>query len=127
MYAVDALCYHHGAPLIDGDVEDLGGRVVIKCPWHKYLIEPSTGECLYNSIVDMATRETAVKSKGIKQRTHDVSVTADGVVLVTESLRTDDLPSDHYAMDPFPAAGAQPPRAGPGGVGVPIHSSMVRY
>lgn len=126
---VDALCYHHGAPLIDGDVEDIGGHVVIRCPWHKYLIEPATGECLYHAIVDMATRETAVKSKGLKQRTHAVQVSS-GNVVVTESTLPGDLPSDHYARDPFPPAGAQPPKGGAGGVaggGVPLHSSVVRY
>lgn len=126
LHAIDALCYHHGAPLIDGDIEDLDGHTVIRCPWHKYLIEPSTGECLYHSIVDMATRATAVKSKGLKQRRHAVTVTAGGRVAVTESAdpRLGALPSDHYAKEPFPEAGALPPRGI--GAGVPLHSSVVR-
>lgn len=126
IHAIDALCYHHGAPLIDGDIEDLDGHAVIRCPWHKYLIEPSTGECLYHSIVDLATRETAVKSKGLKQRKHAVTISAAGIVAVSESADPPlgALPSDHYAKEPFPEAGAQPPRGGGGGI--PLHSSVVR-
>jgi hypothetical protein len=35
---MDAACYHHGGPLGDGAIEDLGGATCVSCPWHKYRI-----------------------------------------------------------------------------------------
>jgi nitrite reductase/ring-hydroxylating ferredoxin subunit len=65
--AIDSRCYHHGGPLEDGDIEEMGGRNCISCPWHTYRITVDgarSGECLYESIVDFATRETAVRVQG---------------------------------------------------------------
>jgi nitrite reductase/ring-hydroxylating ferredoxin subunit len=118
--AMDALCYHHGGPLEGGDIEELEGHIILKCPWHKYLIEATSGECLYYGL-DLATRATKLKSKGLKQRTHAVSI-ADGNIFVSESRDPPRVESDTYATTPFPPAGTMPP--GAPGVGVPIHSSM---
>jgi len=40
-YAIDMRCYHSGGPLTQGqimDIEELGGRLCIACPWHGYKV-----------------------------------------------------------------------------------------
>jgi nitrite reductase/ring-hydroxylating ferredoxin subunit len=121
--AIDALCYHHGAPLIDsGDIEDLNGHAVLRCPWHRYVIDITSGECLYYGL-DIATRATTLKSKGQKQRTHRVTL-GDGNIYVHESVEPSKVESDSYARMAFPEPGAMPADAGR--TGVPIHSSLSR-
>ena len=35
IYAFDAMCFHFGGPLgAGGDIEEIGNRPVISCPWH---------------------------------------------------------------------------------------------
>lgn len=125
--ALDARCYHHGAPLLEGDIEELGGRPCIVCPWHRYRIAidaAGVGECLYVGLTDVATGETAVKSKGLKQRPHAVRVVGDAVLVADSSAATPGLalPSDSYAL-----MAAPPPRP-PDALsrGVPLHSSFAR-
>ncbi len=78
IYALDAACYHHGGPLVDGcieelDIEDLGEKApVVLCPWHKYRIGLLHGESFYASLVDVKQRTMVIKSKGVKQRAHVV-------------------------------------------------------
>ena len=123
--AADHLCYHHGGPLVDGDIEELalppelsraaGGRAaatVVLCPWHLYKIDVRSGACYYRG------HDAELKSKGVRQRTHGVTIDADGGVHVTESgggggggsgdgggscaaAVPSDLPSDAYAHLPF--------------------------
>lgn len=81
---LDERCYHHGAPLSEGDIEDVGGRCILVCPWHRYKIAVDSGECLYQG-VDIVTGAVSVKSKGVKQRPHVVDVRADGSIWVTDS------------------------------------------
>ena len=85
-------CVDHGGPLAHGDIEEMGGKVTIKCPWHAYHIAVETGEGLYMG-VDMALGRSGrlepspprVKSKGVKQRTHFVKVVGDGVFVADSS------------------------------------------
>lgn len=81
LYAIDAHCYHHGAGLLKGDIEDLGKHRVIVCPWHTYKIDLSTGEGVYvgldaAALARGAGRDSAkeVRSKGVRQRVHPVVV-----------------------------------------------------
>lgn len=90
VFALDHACYHHGGPLVDGDIEDLGGGcLTIVCPWHAYRIELSRGEGLYHQL-DFANLGADGKptqrlaSKGVVQRTHFVRV-GGGDVLVADS------------------------------------------
>ncbi|KAJ6669773.1 hypothetical protein lerEdw1_000322 [Lerista edwardsae] len=96
-YAMDHRCYHAGGPLHLGEIEDISGQPCIICPWHKYKITLSTGEGLYQAV---NPREPSVapkwKSKGIKQRTHRVTVDS-GNVYVTLSDLADSIDSDYYA------------------------------
>lgn len=84
VHCLDAACYHHGAPLVDGDIEDLGGTACVVCPWHKYKIALEDGQCLYVGL-DIATGQSQLKSKGVKQRPHAVEVRSDGGIYVMDS------------------------------------------
>jgi len=131
---LDHACYHHGGPLIDGDIEDLReGVSCVLCPWHKYKVS-FNGECLYVGI-DITTRETTLKSKGLKQRPHEVRAMAGSLYVRDSASRAaasaaaerelpaaaalaDVLPSDAYAKLPFNSGATGPQLA------VPIHSSI---
>ena len=56
VYCLDSLCYHAGGPLGIGDIEDVGGRACLSCPWHLYKVTAESGEKLYGSTrLDEAT------------------------------------------------------------------------
>uniref|UniRef100_A0A8D0GF65 Rieske domain-containing protein n=2 Tax=Sphenodon punctatus TaxID=8508 RepID=A0A8D0GF65_SPHPU len=96
-YAMDCRCYHAGGPLHLGEIEDIGGHLCIICPWHMYKITLATGEGLYQAI--NPTEPSAApkwRSKGVKQRTHEVTVD-NGSVYVTLSDLSVSLDSDYYA------------------------------
>ncbi|EPY32602.1 hypothetical protein AGDE_06345 [Angomonas deanei] len=99
LYAIDNACYHHGGPLLNGDIEDMGGHPCIVCPWHSYRIALDSGEGLYVGIdIDKKTRKAteSVKTKGCKQRTHRV-VEEEGKVYVLVDLTGPAIESDTYA------------------------------
>ena len=78
-FAMDHACYHHGGPLLPGDIEDVHGSLCVVCPWHKYRIALETGEGLYFGIDPLQRgpdgKPTPVlKSKGVKQRVHAVKL-----------------------------------------------------
>ena len=38
---MDRVCSHFGGPLgNEGDIEEMGSRSCIKCPWHGYMVRP---------------------------------------------------------------------------------------
>lgn len=84
----------HGGPLVNGDIEELGGKVTIKCPWHAYHIAVATGEGLYKGM-EMVMGPSgkfepvpgAVKSKGVKQRTHFVEIRNGNEIFVADSSK----------------------------------------
>ncbi|XP_012860342.1 Rieske domain-containing protein [Echinops telfairi] len=92
---------YSGGPLHLGEIEDFDGRSCIVCPWHKFKITLATGEGLYQA---KNPRDPSAKptwcSKGIKQRTHTVTVDNGNlyVTLSTEPFRCD---SDFYATGDF--------------------------
>ncbi|KPA79730.1 hypothetical protein ABB37_05489 [Leptomonas pyrrhocoris] len=100
LYAIDNACYHHGGPLLRGDIEEMGGHPCIVCPWHSYKIALDTGEGLYMGITinprGGAPQQT-VKSKGCKQRVHKVTVDEADDVYVTVDLSGPKWESDTYA------------------------------
>ena len=111
-FSLDNACYHHGAPLSNGDIEDFDGKSCIVCPWHGYRITLESGEGLYWGLSE-DLQSKCVKSKGIKQRAHDVIV-RDGKIYVKVNVDGASIASDFYASS-GPAAG---------GAGGSIHSSM---
>ena len=44
-HAMDAACYHRGAPLDEGDIEMLGDKLVVVCPLHKRPLSLSLIHC----------------------------------------------------------------------------------
>ncbi|ESL10952.1 hypothetical protein TRSC58_01307 [Trypanosoma rangeli SC58] len=101
-YAVDNACYHHGGPLLEGDIEEIDGHPCVVCPWHQYRITLDTGEGLYWALqmtpsgVPDRKAPQKVCSKGKKQRTHIVTL-EDGEVFVTLNTAGPRLESDGYA------------------------------
>ena len=90
VYAMDNACYHHGGPLLNGDIEDIGNEhPCIVCPWHSYRLSLVTGECYYDAITPTVGGSAPIitkKSKGVKQRVHRAAVVQSRVVL-TLNLR----------------------------------------
>ncbi|KAL4236430.1 hypothetical protein ACF0H5_004815 [Mactra antiquata] len=95
-YALDSYCYHAGGPLYNGDIEDLGGRTCIKCPWHKYKVCVDTGQNYYQSVdphnLDQPPKWT---SGDVRQRTHKVTVRDDNIYIVLSEM-DGTLDSDHH-------------------------------
>lgn len=78
---LDSLCHHFGGPLYLGDIETLGNRLAVKCPWHGYKIDVMTGEGLETGL------DGTLRTEGPKQRTHPVEMdTATGYLYVQLSL-----------------------------------------
>ncbi|CCW64328.1 unnamed protein product [Phytomonas sp. EM1] len=99
-YAIDNACYHHGGPLLQGDIEDFGGHLCIECPWHRYKIALDTGEGLYVSLElppSGGKPKSTIRSKGCKQRVHKVSVDSQGEVYLIVDLSGPYIESDRYA------------------------------
>jgi nitrite reductase (NADH) small subunit len=56
LHGVRNRCPHHGGPLCLGKVEErlvgepgsyeLTGRTILRCPWHGWEFDPTTGACL---------------------------------------------------------------------------------
>eukprot|EP01104_Vermistella_antarctica_P002428 TRINITY_DN1266_c0_g1_i2.p2 TRINITY_DN1266_c0_g1~~TRINITY_DN1266_c0_g1_i2.p2 ORF type:complete len:112 (-),score=8.99 TRINITY_DN1266_c0_g1_i2:171-506(-) len=89
----DARCYHMGGPLDEGDIEDFDGRLCVKCPWHRYIIDLDTGEGMYRDM------ESNGKCKGRKQRVHQVKEDEEGFLWIRVSSAESDgdkVESDHY-------------------------------
>ena len=38
-------CAHQGGPLHLGDIEDVGGKVCVVCPWHGWSYDAEDGAC----------------------------------------------------------------------------------
>jgi ferredoxin-NADP reductase/nitrite reductase/ring-hydroxylating ferredoxin subunit len=124
-YALDNACYHHGGPLLTGDIEELGGHPCIICPWHSYRIALDTGEGLYLGVVPSPTGppEQVIKSKGCKQRTHRTYV-RDGKVFCSIDLSGPKIESDGYAT--MQLANSEQATSRPIGPGGPsgLHSNV---
>jgi len=55
---MDVRCPHEGGPLDEGDIEELGNRLLIICPWHSFDFDLRSGE----------------SSTGLKQTTYSTRV-----------------------------------------------------
>ena len=128
-YALDNACYHHGGPLLNGDIEDVGGRPCVRCPWHSYKITLDSGEGLYFGVELESGRDPkpVLKSKGVKQRVHEVFV-RNGDVFCLVKTAGQPCASDEYAEmeianreQPTPITGRGTVACGPTG----LHSSLV--
>ncbi|KAK7933088.1 hypothetical protein WMY93_003984 [Mugilogobius chulae] len=102
LYAMDMRCYHAGGGLQNGDIEEFNGRSCIVCPWHKYKITLAEGEGLYQAVPNPTARplRTEWRSKGVKQRVHQVTEVR-GDVYVTLDSRAEEVESDRYQTDKY--------------------------
>lgn len=71
VHCLDSSCYHRAAPLLHGDIEDLGGESYIVCPLHEYKINLATGEALAKKKPPGESTARLI-SKGFNQRIHEV-------------------------------------------------------
>nr|XP_020448677.1 Rieske domain-containing protein-like [Monopterus albus] len=95
-HAMDAYCYHAGALLQNGDIEEIDGKMCIICPKHKYKLSLANGECLYKAINRMEKPPLPKWfSKGVKQRVHTVTET-NGELYVKLSEEKCFIDSDHF-------------------------------
>lgn len=83
-------------------MQDIGGQACVICPWHKYRIVLENGEGLYKG-VDPREPKRIKKwfSKGVKQRTHKVTVRNGGVYVTLSDTSSMTCDSDFYAKEKF--------------------------
>ncbi|XP_009992085.1 PREDICTED: Rieske domain-containing protein [Chaetura pelagica] len=104
-HALDSRCYHEGGPLCLGEIEDINGQACVVCPWHNYVITLETGEGLYEGINPSEPSPTPKwQSKGVKQRTHKVTID-NGNVYVSPPDLSVSFDSDYFA-DKYKNSGA---------------------
>ncbi len=65
-YAIENLCPHRGAPLVDGEVEG----TIVMCPWHRWEFDLKTGQ-------SPANPAACVKTYPCRVNGDDVVVTMD--------------------------------------------------
>ena len=104
LYCIDSICFHGGGPLTLGDIEEVGGRTCITCPWHRYHIALDNGDKLYDSLAKDPKTGRLVqggwKAMPMLQRTHMVREGKDGSVFVLlDPGKGGELRSDAYAYD----------------------------
>ena len=110
IYCMDSVCSHMGGPLAVGDIEDLEGEKVIKCPWHSYRFSLKDGRKFSKPVSFDPDTGCPIphewkKSDEVYQRTHDVKVDTDGFIHVKLNIdRATERPSDRYAYDNNAAA-----------------------
>jgi len=91
-----------GGPLNEGsitEIEDLGRRPCITCPWHSYKILLDSVEGIYKN------NENVYQLKGPRQRAHPIKILLNKltgtediyVKIMTAETTGNELPSDHYA------------------------------
>lgn len=91
---IDTICYHAGGPLTEGSLHTVDGRTCLQCPWHSYLVDICSGEGLYMDL------DRKYRSKGLRQRVHEVERRNDSHVWVKLKLEPTEVPSDDYAYGP---------------------------
>ncbi len=110
LHCVDSVCSHMGGPLGVGDIEDVCGEKVIKCPWHSYRFSLIDGRKFSKPVTfDPVTRSPNThdwsKSNESFQRIHEVSLDDNGGIWVKLNADADErFPSDRYAYDDHAAA-----------------------
>ena len=64
-FATDNTCAHRGGPLGEGDI--IGDNEIV-CPWHLWSFEITTGRCLGNREIKIATHEVRIDGDRILVR-----------------------------------------------------------
>ena len=73
----------------------------IICPWHRHQITLAEGESLYVAIDPQHPQQRQRKSKGVKQRTHDVRVFSDDIYVRLNTANQGQIDSDNYFTDRY--------------------------
>jgi NAD(P)H-dependent nitrite reductase small subunit len=60
-FAIENACYHQGAPIHDGFVQDC----VVTCPWHSWKFNLKNGECTRDDSLIMRTYKVKVEDQDI--------------------------------------------------------------
>lgn len=84
-------------------MQELNNKLCIVCPKHKYKISLAEGEGLYSVPNPTPEQPPCWKSKGIKQRVHEVTE-VDGNIYVTLSKTPGFIESDYYQTEKGRAA-----------------------
>lgn len=110
-FCLDSACHHFGGPIWSGDIEELGGRLALVCPWHGYKVDLVTGEGLEKTINE-ADGSCNMTTKGRVQRTHEVQVNPDtGVISILLAPRgADGTEQQQLASDRFNVQKDQAPQ-----------------
>lgn len=95
-YGMDKRCYHAGGDLSMGDIEEIDKKLCVLCPWHNYIITLETGDGLYIGYDAKKKQNTGVKSKGKRQRIHNVFC-KDKKIYIQLNYDIKELASDQYA------------------------------
>ncbi len=104
VHCLDGRCYHAGAPLDLGDIEDVNGHTCIRCPWHSYKIDVGTGNRIVEHYPIDGSSVKYITKPGC-QRKHSVQVeqqSGDIYVILHETIQTEKdepiiIKSDYYA------------------------------
>jgi nitrite reductase/ring-hydroxylating ferredoxin subunit len=88
---IDAHCFHMGAALAGGDIEDVAGHSCIVCPAHRYRIDLATG-CKVDT--DLEGRACAGAEQ--KQRVYRVHSDGEFIWVDLPDARGPPLASDYY-------------------------------
>ena len=97
----NGVCVDAGGPLNQGDIEDIDGRLCVRCPWHLHQIALDSGESLYYSVdVRNPRGMKTLCSKGVKQRLHEVRRIGDKL-FVQLCLSGEKVDSDYYYSEEF--------------------------
>ncbi|KFU86743.1 Rieske domain-containing protein, partial [Chaetura pelagica] len=104
-HALDSRCYRADDLQLFLLLQDINGQACVVCPWHNYVITLETGEGLYEGINPSEPSPTPKwQSKGVKQRTHKVTID-NGNVYVSPPDLSVSFDSDYFA-DKYKNSGA---------------------
>ena len=95
------------------------------CPWHRHQITLAEGESLYVAIDPQNPCHRERKSKGVKQRTHEVRIIGNDVYIrLSTSTNQEHIESDNYYTDLYKAFRENYvlPDYSPNTLAVPLHS-----
>jgi nitrite reductase/ring-hydroxylating ferredoxin subunit len=62
LFVTTDVCSHEGVSLSQGRCTSSGA---IECPWHQFLFEPSTGECINQECRPLETYPVKIKDEGV--------------------------------------------------------------
>ena len=62
LFVTSDACSHEGVSLSQGRCTSSG---MIECPWHQFLFEPSTGECINQPCRPLTTFPTKIDEEGV--------------------------------------------------------------